>query len=132
MFISIPWLVLFFFALIFAITVLIYELNAKFKWKNRVKELNQETASLKVELNKSISQNENIDFIVNELTKGLSAQQGKIFLYIVKGFSTKEISEKMNISASTVNSHVNEIMRHFKVNKRAQLPNILLEKIKNS
>ncbi len=132
MFISIPWLVLFFFALIFVVGVLIYELNAKFKWKNRFNELSEETANLKVKLSKTSSLEENFDLIINKITKELSVQQRKIFLHTVKGLPSKDISDKMNISSSTVNSHIKEIMRHFKVNKRAQLPYIVIDKITNS
>ncbi|SDE58765.1 RNA polymerase sigma-70 factor, ECF subfamily [Mucilaginibacter pineti] len=53
--------------------------------------------------------------IVNEALRGLSVQKQQIFeLSKIQGFSHDEISEKLQLSKSTVKNHLSETLKHLK------------------
>lgn len=51
----------------------------------------------------------------------LTITEGKILYYLLKGYLPKSISEIMNISLSTINTHKSHIFRKLSVTSRKQL-----------
>ena len=56
---------------------------------------------------------------------GISRRQIEIFSLLEKGFERKEISDSLNISLSTVKTHINRLFNKFKVNNKTDLINII-------
>ena len=54
----------------------------------------------------------------------LSAQERKVFSFLRKGLSNKEISHQMHIELSTVKSHVRNIYSKLEVNTRKEILNL--------
>lgn len=55
-----------------------------------------------------------------ELTEALTERQIKILKFVSQGFSSKEISEKLNISYYTVTTHIKNIYNKLQVNSRTE------------
>lgn len=62
---------------------------------------------------------QNINY--NELVETLAARERQVFDFIVKGFRTKEISDKLNIKANTVSTIKKVIFRKLNVNSNIEL-----------
>ena len=56
---------------------------------------------------------------------GISRRQIEIFSLLEKGFERKEISDCLNVSLSTVKTHINRLFNKFKVNNKTTLINII-------
>jgi DNA-binding CsgD family transcriptional regulator len=52
---------------------------------------------------------------------GLTKRQIEVFDLLVQGYSSKMIQEKLFLSSSTVNSHINAIYRKFNVHSKDEL-----------
>jgi len=50
----------------------------------------------------------------------LSPRELKVLHFVIKGYSNKEISDKMNISVNTVKAHINNIYRKLSVKNRSE------------
>ncbi|EOS8313808.1 response regulator transcription factor [Vibrio vulnificus] len=57
----------------------------------------------------------------------LSGKEQKVFLYLLQGYSNKEISDQMNVSLSTVKSHVSHILCKTGKQSRSQLATLMIE-----
>ncbi|EJC6746122.1 response regulator transcription factor [Vibrio vulnificus] len=57
----------------------------------------------------------------------LSGKEQKLFLYLLQGYSNKEISDQMNVSLSTVKSHVSHILCKTGKQSRSQLATLMIE-----
>lgn len=57
----------------------------------------------------------------------LSNKEQKVFMYLVQGFSNKEIAEQLNVSLSTVKTHVSHILSKTGKQSRAQLSSLMIE-----
>ncbi|MGR5236911.1 response regulator transcription factor [Vibrio alfacsensis] len=57
----------------------------------------------------------------------LSSKEQKVFMYLVQGFSNKEIAEQLNVSLSTVKTHVSHILSKTGKQSRAQLSLLMIE-----
>lgn len=57
----------------------------------------------------------------------LSGKEQKVFLYLPQGYSNKEISDQMNVSLSTVKSHVSHILCKTGKQSRSQLATLMIE-----
>lgn len=129
---SVPlnWLVLFFFIIMAVIAILVYEISSKFKWRIRANELEDEVQNLKFRL--SSSPDIKIDFneAIAEIKEKLTTRQFEIFIHTIEGLSSKEISELLNISPVTIDSHIKEICKNLDVNKRSQLGGIFFNKLR--
>lgn len=60
----------------------------------------------------------------NNLLQELTIQERKIFILLKKGKSNKEISDELNISLSTVKSHVNNIFSKLNIKSRKEVLNL--------
>ncbi|MEE9430851.1 MAG: LuxR C-terminal-related transcriptional regulator [Melioribacteraceae bacterium] len=132
MFISLPWLVLFLFTVILTISILIYEIRAKTKWKEQTFILEKENDNLKRQVSDPNNLQKEYKDALHKIEKKLTKRQFEIFILTVDGISTKAIEEKINISSSTINSHINEIKLHLNVEKRSKFANVILLELKQS
>ncbi|KIP78337.1 helix-turn-helix transcriptional regulator [Vibrio jasicida] len=57
----------------------------------------------------------------------LSGKEQKVFLYLVQGYSNKEIAVQMNVSLSTVKTHVSHILCKTGKQSRNQLGALMME-----
>ena len=69
--------------------------------------------------------------ILDEIRSNLTSRQFQIFIYTIEGYSSKEIADKLFLSARTVDSHIKEILTKLKVEKRSQLSGIFFDGLKN-
>lgn len=129
---SLPWLVLTFFAMISAIGVMIYEINAKFKWKKHSSVLENEVFDLKRQVLDPVSLQKEYNSALREIEKKLTDRQFEIFILIIDGLSSKEVADKLSISSSTIDSHIKEIITNLNVERRSQFAGVLLNELKKS
>ena len=125
------WLVFFFFVLIALALLMIYEINSKFIWKSEAAKLQNENEILRAKIINHGRKSSEYELILESIKRKLTIRQFEIFLFTIEGDSSKEIGDKLNISNTTIDSHVNEIKKLLGVEKRAQLANIILHKLKN-
>lgn len=57
----------------------------------------------------------------------LSHKEQKVFMYLVQGYSNKEIAVQLNVSLSTVKTHVSNILSKTGKQSRAQLSSLMME-----
>ncbi|MEZ9702792.1 response regulator transcription factor [Vibrio sp. 10N.261.46.E12] len=57
----------------------------------------------------------------------LSHKEQSIFMYLIQGYTNKQISNQLNVSLSTVKSHVSHILAKTGTQSRAQLSALLIE-----
>ncbi len=75
--------------------------------KNRIKNLRTEEAARKYFLN-----------------SGLSSRESEIVLLIIKGYSNKQLEDKLFLSYGTIKNHVYSIYKKLNIKNRAELVNI--------
>ncbi len=129
---SLPWLVLILFATIATVFVIIYEIRSKFIWKEKAFQLEKEIDKLKRQVSDPEKLQKEYNSTLQKIEKKLTDRQFEIFLLVVDGLSSKEVGEKLNISSSTIDSHIKEIITNLKVEKRSQFAGVLLGELKNS
>jgi len=66
---------------------------------------------------------EQVDITDKSLLQSLSMQEKKVFEFLRKGASNKEISTELNIEVSTVKSHVYKIFSRLGVKSRKEIIN---------
>ena len=125
------WLVFFFFVLIALALLMIYEINSKFIWKSEAAKLQNDNEILRAKILNPGRKYSDYELILESIKRKLTIRQFEIFLFTIEGDSSKEIGDKLNISNTTIDSHVNEIKKLLGVGKRAQLASIILHKLKN-
>jgi len=125
------WLVFFFFVLIALALLMIYEINSKFIWKSEAAKLQNENEILRAKILNPGRKYSEYELVLESIKRKLTIRQFEIFLFTIEGDSSKEIGDKLNISNTTIDSHVNEIKKLLGVGKRAQLASIILHKLKN-
>lgn len=57
----------------------------------------------------------------------LSGKEQKVFLYLLQGYSNKEIAEQLNVSLSTIKTHVSHILSKTGKQSRSQLGALMME-----
>lgn len=57
----------------------------------------------------------------------LSGKEQKVFLYLIQGYSNKEIAEQLNVSLSTIKTHVSHILSKTGKQSRSQLGALMME-----
>jgi DNA-binding NarL/FixJ family response regulator len=125
------WLVFFFFVLIALALLMIYEIKSKFIWKLEAAKLQNENEILRAKIINPGRKYSEYELVLESIKRKLTIRQFEIFLFTIEGDSSKEIGDKLNISNTTIDSHVNEIKKLLGVGKRAQLASIILHKLKN-
>lgn len=125
------WLVFFFFVLIALSLLMIYEIKSKFIWKSEAAKLQSENEILRAKILNPGRKYSEYELVLESIKRKLTIRQFEIFLFTIEGDSSKEIGDKLNISNTTIDSHVNEIKKLLGVGKRAQLASIILHKLKN-
>jgi len=125
------WLVFFFFVLIALASIMIYEIRSKFMWKSEAAKLQNENEILRAKILNPGRKYSEYELVLESIKRKLTIRQFEIFLFTIEGDSSKEIGDKLNISNTTIDSHVNEIKKLLGVGKRAQLASIILHKLKN-
>ena len=125
------WLVFFFFVLIALALLMIYEIKSKFIWKSEAAKLQKENEILRAKILNPGRKYSEYELVLESIKRKLTIRQFEIFLFTIEGDSSKEIGDKLNISNTTIDSHVNEIKKLLGVGKRAQLASIILRKLKN-
>ena len=125
------WLVFFFFVLIALALLMIYEIKSKFIWKSEAAKLQNENDILRAKILNPGRKYSEYELVLESIKRKLTIRQFEIFLFTIEGDSSKEIGDKLNISNTTIDSHVNEIKKILGVGKRAQLATIILHKLKN-
>ena len=125
------WLVFFFFVLIALALLMIYEIKSKFIWKLEAAKLQNENEILRAKIINPGRKYSEYELVLESIKRKLTIRQFEIFLFTIEGDSSKEIGDKLNISNTTIDSHVNEIKKLLGVGKRAQLASIILRKLKN-
>lgn len=128
--IPINWLVLFFFIILAVIFLIVFEINSKLKWRARAYELEDEVQKLKNKLSASSNLKLELSEIAKDIKKSLSQRQFQIFMLTIEGLSSKEIANKLKLSARTIDSHIKEILDKFKLEKRTQLFGVFFNKVK--
>lgn len=129
---SLPWLVLIFFAVISAVFVLIYEIRSKFKWKEQSFYLEKEIDKLKRQVSDPDNLQKEYNSTLQRIEKKLTDRQFEIFLLTVDGLSSKEVGGKLSVTSGTIDSHIKEIITHLNVEKRSQFARVLLDELKSS
>jgi DNA-binding CsgD family transcriptional regulator len=124
------WLVLFFFIILAAVFFLVYEINSKFKWRERAFELENEVQKLRNRISSSPSILLELNEVMKDIKKDLTNRQFQIFIYTIEGLSSKEIAEILNIAPTSIDSHIKEIVKKQNVKKRPQLAGVFFEKLK--
>ncbi len=79
--------------------------------------------SLRASMRKETSNNPSFEVVGSKF--GLSYKEQKVFLYAVQGYSNKEIAGELNLSLSTVKTHISNILNKTGKQSRSQL-NVLL------
>ena len=51
----------------------------------------------------------------------LSKRESQVLVFVVQGYTNKEISKKLNISVHTVKAHVSSLLSKFNVEDRVSL-----------
>lgn len=123
------WLVLFFFIILAIIFFVVYEINSKFKWRERAFELEDKVQNLKNQLSAAANLRQELSEVLENVRKNLTQRQLQIFIYTIEGLSSKEISEKLNLSTRTVDSHIKEIFAKLDVEKRSQFTKIFFDNL---
>ena len=108
------------------------EINSKFKWKAQTLSLEKEIEQLKRQVANPENLQKEYNATLQKVEKKLTDRQFEIFLLIVDGLSSKEVGEKLNISSSTIDSHIKEMISNLKVEKRSQFASVLLNELKSS
>lgn len=129
---SLPWLVLILFTAIAVVFVIIYEIRSKFKWKAQTFSLEKEIDKLKIQLADPENLQKEYNSTLQKIEKKLTDRQFEIFLLTVDGLSSKEVGEKLNVSSSTIDSHIKEIILNLNVEKRSQFAGVLLNELKST
>ncbi|MCP5062580.1 MAG: HTH domain-containing protein [Ignavibacteriae bacterium] len=129
---SLPWLVLIFFAVISGVFALVYEIRSKFIWKEKAFQLEKEIDKLKRQVSDPQNLQKAYNSTLQRINKKLTDRQFEIFLLVIDGLSSKEIGEKLNVSSSTIDSHIKEIITQLSVEKRSQFAGVLLGELKSS
>jgi DNA-binding NarL/FixJ family response regulator len=124
------WMVLFLFISIAVVLLIAYEVYQKFKWKKLVFEHEDKIEVLKNQLAKSTSLKLQLNEITSEIKSLLSSRQYEVFVLTVEGLSSKEIAEKLHLSARTVDSHIKEIITKLELEKRSQMAGVFFDKLK--
>ena len=127
----VDWLVLFFFLILISIFILVFEIQSKFKWRDKAFKLEDEIQKLKTQISDPTPLKSELNITLEEIKSKLTYKQFKIFLYTVEGLSSKEIGEIFGTSPLTIDSHIREILKNLNVNKRSQLSGVLFKQIKN-
>jgi DNA-binding CsgD family transcriptional regulator len=129
---SVPlnWFVLFFFIILAAVFFLAYEINSKFKWKQRAFDLEDEVQKLRNRISSSPSIRLELNEVMSDIKKDLTSRQFQIFIYTIEGLSSKEIAEILSIAPTSIDSHIKEIVKKQNVKKRPQLAGVFFEKLK--
>ena len=130
--ISLPWLVLILFTTIATIFVIIYEIRSKFIWKEKAFQLGKEIDKLKLQVSDPENLQKEYNSTLQKIEKKLTDRQFEIFLHTVDGLSSKEVGGKLNVSSSTIDSHIKEMILSLKVEKRSQFARVLLDELKTS
>lgn len=125
------WLVFYFFMIIALAVLMVYEIRAKFMWKLEVGKLQKENEVLRAKILNPNKKQSEYELILENINQKLSNRQFEIFLHTIEGDSSKEIGDKLNISHTTIDSHINEIKKLLGVEKRAQLASIVLHEFTN-
>ena len=128
--VPINWLVLFFFIILTVISILVYEINSKFKWRIRANELEDEVQNLKFRLSSSPEIKVDFNEAIEEIKEKLTSRQFEIFIHTIEGQSSKEIAEILNLSPITIDSHIKDICKNLDVNKRSQLGGVFFGKLR--
>ena len=85
-----------------------------------VDELRETLARLKTKIDSTADKFENsVLYFIQEAQ--LSDREAEVFRLIIKGFSSKEISEKLFISKNTVDTHRRKILSKFNVRNSSEL-----------
>jgi DNA-binding CsgD family transcriptional regulator len=132
MFVPLQWLVLFFFLILAIVFFLVYEIRAKFNWKEEAHTLLEKNSKLKIKAKNKASLLDEYSAILENLKKRLTERQFEVFLYTIDGLSSKDIGEKLHISPSTIDWHIKDIKSKLNVEKRSQFAGILLDELKQS
>ncbi len=125
------WMVLFLFIMILVVLFIVFEINSKFKWKKYANDLDDENIKLRTKIAQSPTFKIELKEILDEIRSNLTLRQFQIFIYTIEGYSSKEIADKLFLSARTVDSHIKEILTNLKVEKRSQLSGIFFDGLKN-
>ena len=125
------WIVFFFFIVIALSVLMIYEIQSKFMWKSEAAKIQKENEILRAKILNPEGKYSEYELILERIKQKLSSRQFEIFLLTTEGFSSKEIGDKLNISHTTIDSHINEIKKQLGVEKRTQLANLILQKVRN-
>ena len=125
------WMVLFLFIMILVVLFIVFEINSKFKWKKYADELDDENIKLRAKIAQSPTFKIELKEILDAIRSNLTLRQFQIFIYTIEGYSSKEIADKLCLSARTVDSHIKEILSKLKVKKRSQLSGIFFDGLKN-
>ena len=125
------WMVLFLFIMILVVLFIVFEINSKFKWKKYADELDDENIKLRAKIAQSPTFKIELKEILDAIRSKLTLRQFQIFIYTIEGYSSKEIADKLCLSARTVDSHIKEILSKLKVKKRSQLSGIFFDGLKN-
>ncbi len=115
------WLVLFFFIILAVVFFVVYEINSKFKWKERAFDFENEIQKLKIKLSSSPDIKIELNEVMDEIKKELTSRQFQIFIYTNEGLSSKEIADLINIAPVSIDSHIKDIIKKLNVKKRTQL-----------
>jgi DNA-binding CsgD family transcriptional regulator len=128
---SLEWSVLLLFVSILLVLLVVFEINSKFRWKRIANDLDNENIQLRAKIAQSPTFKIELKEILDEIRSNLTFRQFQIFIYTIEGFSSKEIADKLFLSARTVDSHIKEILAKLEVEKRSQLSGIFFDGLKN-
>lgn len=124
------WMVLLFFLFNVAVLIIIFTLNSKFRLRMTVKNLEEKIEKLNFKLSASSDIKTIFNETIKEIQNKISKRQFEIFMLTVKGLSSKEIAEKINLSPNTIDSSIKEICKTLEVKKRSQLGALIFSKLK--
>ncbi|OHD11571.1 MAG: hypothetical protein A2086_09190 [Spirochaetes bacterium GWD1_27_9] len=88
------------------------------------KDLNKETI-LSLISGRESNRTKNIDLISQQW--GITEREKEIIIFLIKGYSNKEISGKLFISINTVKTHIAKIYQKLGINQRIDLINLILD-----
>ncbi|RJX75590.1 DNA-binding response regulator [Vibrio sinensis] len=83
------------------------------------------SSSLRSSMKKSVTTTSSFEVVCAKY--GLSSKEQKVFLYVVQGYTNKEIATELNLGLSTVKTHVSNILMKTGKHSRSQLNTLLAE-----
>ena len=63
--------------------------------------------------------------LTNELRQMLTPRETEVLRLLARGYTDKEAAGRLDISSSTVDTHVRSIYRKLKINSRVELRRLL-------